>query len=97
MILSTNFLNDYIDVKDIDVKELADKMTSMGNEYDSAGKFIDTDKLVIGEILECEAHPDSDHLHVCKVNIGTDTLQIVCGAPNARKGIKVIVATIFQV
>ena len=93
MILSTNFLNDYIDVKDIDVKELADKMTSMGNEYDSAGKFIDTDKLVIGEILECEAHPDSDHLHVCKVNIGTDTLQIVCGAPNARKGLKVIVAT----
>lgn len=49
-------------------------------------------KLVIGQITECEPHPDSDHLHLCKVNIGTEVLDIVCGAPNARTGLKVIVA-----
>ena len=48
--------------------------------------------MVIGQITECEPHPDSDHLHLCKVNIGTEILNIVCGAPNARTGIKVIVA-----
>ena len=39
-------------------------------------------------------HPDSDHLHLCKVDIGSEVLNIVCGAPNARKGIKVIVAQV---
>ena len=48
--------------------------------------------MVIGQITECEPHPDSDHLHLCKVNIGTEVLDIVCGAPNARTGLKVIVA-----
>ncbi len=93
MLLSTNFLKDYLDLDDnIDVVELAEKMTKVGNEYDYAGRLIDTGKLVIGEIKECENHPDSDHLHICKVDIGGKILQIVCGAPNARKGIKVIVA-----
>ncbi|MBP3799401.1 MAG: phenylalanine--tRNA ligase subunit beta, partial [Bacilli bacterium] len=50
------------------------------------------DNLTIGEVLECENHPDSDHLHVCLVDIGSKTTQIVCGAPNVRKGLKVIVA-----
>lgn len=67
-------------------------MTGVGNEYDSAEKFINATNLVIGKIVECEEHPDSDHLHVCQVDVGAQTLQIVCGAPNARKGIKVIVA-----
>ena len=91
MKLSTNFLKDYIDI-DVDVKQLAEDMTRVGNEYDSAGKLINATKLVIGEIIECVDHPDSDHLHLCKVNIGTEVLDIVCGAPNARKGLKVIVA-----
>ena len=91
MKLSTNFLKDYIDI-DVDVKQLAEDMTRVGNEYDSAGKLINATKLVIGEITECKPHPDSDHLHLCKVNIGTEILDIVCGAPNARKGLKVIVA-----
>lgn len=91
MKLSKNFLKDYIDI-DVDLKTLAEDMTRVGNEYDSAVKLINATKLVIGEIIECEDHPDSDHLHLCKVNIGTEELGIVCGAPNARKGIKVIVA-----
>lgn len=91
MKLSTNFLKDYIDI-DVDVKQLAEDMTRVGNEYDSASNLINATKLVIGQITECEPHPDSDHLHLCKVNIGTEVLDIVCGAPNARRGLKVIVA-----
>ena len=91
MKLSTNFLKDYIDI-DVDVKQLAEDMTRVGNEYDSASNLINAAKLVIGQITECEPHPDSDHLHLCKVNIGTEVLDIVCGAPNARTGLKVIVA-----
>ena len=91
MKLSTNFLKDYIDI-DVDVKKLAEDMTRVGNEYDSASNLINATKLVIGQITECEPHPDSDHLHLCKVNIGTEVLDIVCGAPNARTGLKVIVA-----
>ena len=91
MKLSTNFLKDYVDI-DVDVKKLAEDMTSVGNEYDSAEALINATKLVVGEVVECEMHPDSDHLHVCKVNVGSEILQIVCGAPNVRKGLKVIVA-----
>lgn len=67
-------------------------MTKVGNEYDSEGKFLSATNLVIGEVKECVMHPDSDHLHVCKVNTGTEIRQIVCGAPNVREGLKVIVA-----
>ena len=91
MKLSLNFLKDYVDL-DIDVKTLAEDMTRVGNEYDLAEKLIPATKLVIGKVLECKDHPDSDHLHVCKVDIGTEVLSIVCGAPNVRAGIKVIVA-----
>ena len=91
MKLSKNFVKDYVDI-DVDIKQLAEDMTRVGNEYDSAEKLINATKLVIGEIIKCVEHPDSDHLHLCKVNIGTEILNIVCGAPNARKGLKVIVA-----
>ncbi len=91
MKLSMNFVKDYIDVQD-DVKTVAENMTKVGNEYDLAEKLIDATKLTIGEVLECTDHPDSDHLHVCKVDVKTDVLNIVCGAPNVRKGLKVIVA-----
>lgn len=95
MILSTNFLKDYLDIDfDTDEKlhELAENMTKVGNEYDSEGKFLSATNLVIGEVKECVMHPDSDHLHVCKVDTGTEIRQIVCGAPNVREGLKVIVA-----
>ena len=93
MKLSTNFVKDYVDI-DVDLKRLAEDMTNVGNEYDSAEKLINATNLVVGEVLECEMHPDSDHLHVCKVDVGSEVLQIVCGAPNVRKGLKVIVALV---
>ncbi|MCR5185576.1 MAG: phenylalanine--tRNA ligase subunit beta [Clostridia bacterium] len=93
MILSRNFLKDYIDLDDsIDLKTIAEDMTRVGNEYDSAEKLVPATKLIIGKVLECKEHPDSDHLHCCKVDVGNEVLNIVCGAPNVREGIKVIVA-----
>ena len=92
MKLSKNFVKVYIDIDDVDIKTLAEDMTRVGNEYDSAEKLINATNIVVGEVLECVDHPDSDHLHVCQVNVGEEVLQIVCGAPNVRKGLKVIVA-----
>lgn len=92
MRLSRKFLNDYIDTNNIEIKKLADDMTSIGNEYDYVGKLINATNLVIGKVVECIPHPDSDHLHVCKVDIGNEVLNIVCGAPNVRSGLHVIVA-----
>ena len=98
MILSRKFVSDYIDLdNNLTIKQIAEDMTRVGNEYDNCGKLIEASNLVIGEIIECVNHPDSDHLHVCKVNIGNEVLQIVCGAPNARVGIKVIVALVGAV
>ena len=93
MKLSRKFVSDYIDLPlDESIHDIAEKMTSIGNEYDYAGKLIPCSNLVIGKIVECEMHPESNKLHICKVDIGGDVIQIVCGAPNARSGIKVIVA-----
>ena len=89
--ISLNWVKDYIDLNDQDLKELAVKVTKAGINVE---KVVTNhiDNLIIGEVLECDEHPDSDHLHVCRVNIGNEVTQIVCGASNVRKGIKVIVA-----
>ena len=93
MKLSLNFLKEYVDVP-VDAVQLGEDMTNVGNEYDSAGPLLSVSGLTIGKVLTCEMHPDSDHLHLCKVDVGDEVLQIVCGAPNVREGIKVIVAKI---
>ena len=89
--IDLEWVKDYIDINDQDLKELAVKITKAGINIE---KVITNhiDNLVIGEVIECEMHPDSDHLHVCKVNVGDKVLQIVCGASNVRKGLKVIAA-----
>lgn len=89
--ISLNWVKDYIDIEEENLHELAVKITKAGVNVE---KVIDShiDHLVIGEVVECVNHPDSDHLHICQVNIGEKITQIVCGAPNVTKGIKVIVA-----
>ncbi len=89
--ISLNWVKDYIDLKNEDLHELAIKVTKAGVNVE---KVVDSriEHLVIGEVLECVDHPDSDHLHICQVNVGEKTTQIVCGAPNVRKGLKVLVA-----
>jgi len=95
MKLSRKFISDYVNIPSlVSTKNLADEMTNIGNEYDSVEKLISATNLVIGEVIECVDHPDSDHLHVCKVDVGSEVLDIVCGAPNCRKGLKVIVALV---
>ena len=89
--ISLNWVGDYIDIKDQDVHELATKITKAGINIEAVVSHR-IDGLVIGQIEHVEDHPDSDHLHVCKVDIGSDKLQIVCGAPNVKEGLKVIVA-----
>ena len=92
MRLSKKFVNDYTNIEDIDFLEYANKMLKLGNEYESISNLVSGTKLLIGEVIECEDHPESDHLHVCKVDVKNEVLNIICGAPNMRKGIKVIVA-----
>ena len=94
--ISLNWVGDYIDIKDQDVNELAQKITRAGINIEGVVTH-HMDNLVIGEIKKVEEHPDSDHLHVCRVNIGDEELQIVCGAPNVREGLKVIVAKVGAV
>lgn len=90
--ISMNWVKDYIDLKDENLKELATKITKAGINIEAVISN-QIDNLVIGEVKECVNHPDSDHLHVCMVDVGKDELQqIVCGASNVRVGIKVIVA-----
>lgn len=89
--IDLEWVKDYIDIEDEDLVELAKKITKAGINVE---KVITNkiDNLVIGKVIECIKHPDSDHLHVCKVDIGNEVVQIVCGALNVRDNIKVIVA-----
>ena len=94
--ISLDWLKDYIDITDQDLKELAVKITQAGINVE---KVISShiDNLVVGLVKSCEIHPNSDHLHICQVDVGNETLQIVCGAPNVRVGLKVIVALVGAV
>ena len=89
--MSLDWVKDYIDLEDEDLIELATKITKAGINIE---KVITNhiDHLVIGKVIECRDHEDSDHLHVCQVDIGKEVVQIVCGAPNIKDNIKVIVA-----
>lgn len=91
MRLPLSWLNEYVKIDDIDPKDLAEKLTRAGLQVEAVetvGAEPLDDHFVVVEVLECVAHPDSDHLHVCKVTDGSETLQVVCGAPNMRTGIK---------
>lgn len=93
MKVSLNVLNNYVDVKDQDPYELAEKITRAGFEVEGVEKLAYGTDLVIGYIHECKMHPDSDHLHVCQVEVKPGQIQqIVCGAPNVDQGQKVMVA-----
>lgn len=96
MNISYNWLKDYLDF-DLQPDEVAAALTSIGLETGGVEE-VQTIKgglegLVIGEVLTCEEHPNSDHLHITTVNVGgPEPLQIVCGAPNVAAGQKVVVA-----
>ena len=101
MNISFNWLKRYLDT-DITAERMAEILTELGLEVEEFEK-IETIKgglngVVVGEVLTCEDHPDSDHLHITTVDVGAEApLQIVCGAANCRKGLKVMCATVGAV
>lgn len=98
MKLSKKFLSEYVDISDINYHDLAEKMVFAGNEYESIETLCNAKNLVVGEILECKKHPESEKLSICKVNIGeSEPVQILCGAPNVTDAKKVIVAKVGAV
>lgn len=92
MRVSLNWLKDYLDLDDISLDDLAKDISLHISEIAAVTKLSTATNLVVGEVLTCEKHENSDHLHVCKVNVGSEVLDIVCGAPNVKAGLKVIVA-----
>ena len=92
MLVSKKWLNEYIDIKDIDTKKIEEDMPLIGNEIEEITKLSNATNLVIGKVISCVSHPQSDHLHVCNVDIGDKELQIVCGASNVCANAYVIVA-----
>ena len=80
----------------LDVQTLSDMITMAGLEVDSVSDVADSfEKVVVGYVIDCVPHPDSDHMHVTHVDVGHgDPLQIVCGAPNCRANLKVCVSLI---
>jgi phenylalanyl-tRNA synthetase beta chain len=98
MTISYNWLSEYLPEK-IEPEKLSKILTSIGLEVESLETYENIKGglkgLVIGQVLECEKHPDADKLSLTKVNVGNGSpLQIVCGAPNVAAGQKVVVATV---
>jgi len=88
MKFTLSWLKDYLET-DKDLETLTDKMTAIGLEIEEIDNPADTlAPFVIAEVMEAAPHPDADKLQVLKVNTGTEMLQVVCGAPNARTGLK---------
>lgn len=98
MLFSEAWLRHYIN-PNLSTEELAEALTMAGLEVEDVTSMAPAfTGVVVAEVLTCRDHENSDHLHVCEVNAGTgETLQIVCGAPNVRAGIKVACATIGAV
>ncbi|MBE6126522.1 MAG: phenylalanine--tRNA ligase subunit beta [Erysipelotrichaceae bacterium] len=93
MNVSYNWLKKHVDLEGLTPEIVADKLTFSGAEVEGITRLGSGTNLVIGKIVSCVNHPDSDHLHVLNVDEGPfGVTQIVCGAPNAREGLKVIVA-----
>lgn len=94
MRISRKWLNQYMDVQDLSIEEIAKRVTDAGFEVEGIDYLSQGTNLVIGYVETCVDHPDSDHLHCTTVNVGDEVLKVVCGAPNVEAGQKVIVARV---
>lgn len=94
MKISYNWLKEFIDLP-LSPADTAEKLTLIGLEEEESFEYgSKLDGVVVGEVLETNQHPNADRLKVCKVNLGDETVQIVCGANNVAAGQKVPVATV---
>ena len=101
MKISYNWIKDYLEC-DLAPEAVAEALTSIGLEVDSLEEIEEIPGglkgVIVAEVVECVEHPDSDHLHVTKLNTGEpELLQVVCGAPNVAAGQKVLLATVGTV
>ena len=95
MLISLNWLKQYIDLDGIEINEMENALTMIGQEVEKIEVLGENlENVVTAQIIEKEMHPDSDHLTICKVDNGKEILQIVCGAPNHKAGDKVALAQV---
>ncbi len=94
MKVKLDWLNELVDISGLTTEEIVNKLSLYSTEIEGVEKVLFGTNLVIGHVLTCVDHPDSDHLHVCTVDVGEEVLQIVCGAPNIKAGMYVIVAKV---
>lgn len=93
MLVSYNWLRNYVNLDHVTPEELAEKITRSGIEVEGVEYLAPAvENIVVGYVKSCEKHPDADKLNLCQVDVGEESLQIVCGAPNVGAGQKVAVA-----
>ena len=98
MLISLNWINDYVDLKDIPLKEQINRfMLSTAEIEDVIEKGKDTSNIIFAKVLKVHEHPSSQKLHILDVFTGKETLQIVCGAPNVRDGMITALAQVGSV
>ncbi len=94
MIITKNWLNEFLDVSELSIEKIAQTLNSIGLEVDSIDEVSIPSKVVVAKVLECEKHPDADKLNICQVDIGSEVKQIVCGAKNVATGQMVAAAIV---
>ena len=95
MIVSLKWLKDYIDIENLTVDEIVDKLTTSGSEVEEViDKSKELENIVVGYVEEVKKHPNADRLSVCKVSDGNETYDVVCGAPNVAENQKVAFAKV---
>lgn len=94
MIVTKNWLNEWIDLDGISSDTLCKTFNAIGLEVDRHEVIRVANGVVVGYVEKCEKHPDADKLNVCQVNVGNEVRQIVCGASNVREGIYIALATV---
>lgn len=85
MIVTREWLREWVDIKDISTDKICETFNSIGLEVDSLKEIKIPSLVVVGKVIECEKHPDADKLSVCQVDVGDEIKQIVCGAKNVAK------------
>ena len=94
MKFTLSWLKEYLDTN-ASLDEISEMLTAVGLEVEEiSDPAKDFDGFVVGEVIACDKHPDADRLNVTTVNTGTEELQVVCGAPNCRKGLKGVFAPV---
>jgi phenylalanyl-tRNA synthetase beta chain len=94
MIITRQWLNEFVNLKNESTQSICIALNSIGLEVDQVNEINIAKGVVVGFVTKCEKHPDADKLNVCQVDLGNESVQIVCGASNVKEGIYVPVATV---